>query len=304
MGIMESDKKKVLGRGLASLIPDAETQSGQPPSVKKEFFNVDIEKIIPNTYQPRKIFGREALDELIESIKIHGVIQPLLVRHRGGNFELIAGERRWRAAQKAGLKQVPVVIREADDGASLELALIENIQRQDLNCIEEAIAYQQLVDEFQLSQEEVAARVGKNRVTVSNTMRLLKLPAVIREDITTNKLTMGHARSLLALESSEDQLSVREEIIKRKLSVRETERLVNDLIKSKAKGEAGIQAPREMDANLKSLINDFTRQFSVPVRLVGNEKMGFIQFNYSSKEVLMQLVDKLKGLGQDVPSTL
>ncbi|MCB0418536.1 MAG: ParB/RepB/Spo0J family partition protein, partial [Bdellovibrionales bacterium] len=217
MASAEIDKKSVLGRGLASLIPDAR---GNAPT-KRQYFECDIEKIVPNTYQPRKLFDKAALQELVDSIKANGIIQPLIVRIRDGHYELIAGERRWRAAQKAGLTKVPVVVKEVDqDVHSLEMALIENIQRQELNCIEEAIAYQQLVDQFQLSHEEIATRVGKSRATVANTIRLLKLPAVIREDISAGKLTMGHARSLLALEQTEDQLAVREEILRDKLSVR------------------------------------------------------------------------------------
>jgi ParB family chromosome partitioning protein len=185
MAFLEPDKKKnVLGRGLASLIPEAKPAEGTAPAVKKDYFLCDIEKVIPSTYQPRKIFQKEALDELVESIKAHGIIQPLIVRNRNGNYELIAGERRWRAAQRAGLKQVPVVVKEvADNGSTLEMAIIENVQRADLNCIEEAIAYQQLMDEFQLSQDDIATRVGKNRATIANTIRLLKLPAVVREDL-------------------------------------------------------------------------------------------------------------------------
>src|SRR3989338_105163 len=189
MTSLDIDKKKVLGRGLASLIPDARNEGDAASVNKKEYFQCDIEKIVPNTYQPRKIFQKEALDELVESVKTHGIIQPILVRQRDGHFEIIAGERRWRAAQRAGLKQVPVVIKEiAGDSTSLEMAIVENVQRENLNCIEEAIAYQQLMDEFQLSQEEIAAKVGKNRVTVANTMRLLKLPAAIREDITASRI--------------------------------------------------------------------------------------------------------------------
>lgn len=292
-----SDKKKVLGRGLASLIPDAhlETTPGAGPiAAKKEFFLCDIEKIVPNTYQPRKIFQKEALDELVDSVKVHGVIQPLVVRQRDGHYELIAGERRWRAAQKAGLKQVPVVVKDiAGDAPSLEMAIIENVQRENLNCIEEAIAYQQLMDEFQLSQEEISARVGKNRATIANTLRLLKLPAVIREDITSGKMTMGHARALLALEKPEDQLEMREMIIKKKFSVRETERKVNEILRrgDKAPGEDG----RPVDANLKALEDDLRREFGTSVRIVGNDQHGFIQISYATREDLMRIADKLKG---------
>ena len=297
MGSLEIDKKKVLGRGLASLIPDAGSDSAG--GNKKEFFQCDIEKIVPNTYQPRKIFDKDALDELIQSIRIHGIIQPLVVRRRDGHYELIAGERRWRAAQKAGLKQVPVVVKDVTgDAPSLELAIIENIQRQDLNCIEEAIAYQQLADEFQMSQEEIATRVGKNRVTVANTIRLLKLPAAIREDITSGRITMGHARALLSLESSDDQLAVRELLIQKKFSVRDTERKVNEILRAK-------KTPQEngslKDANLSSLEDDLRRKFGTNVRFVGNASRGFIQFTYATHEDLMRIVDTLKGENAAAP---
>ena len=289
------DKKKALGRGLASLIPDARVEGGGTTVNlnKKEFFLCDIEKIVPNTYQPRKIFQKEALDELVESVKVHGVIQPLIVRQRDGHFELIAGERRWRAAQKAGLKQVPVVVKDIQgDAPSLEMAIIENVQRENLNCIEEAIAYQQLIDEFELSQEEIATRVGKSRVTIANTVRLLKLPAVIREDISSGKMSMGHARALLALETSEDQLAVREQIIRKKLSVRETERKVNDVLRAKAENKKATVGDEE--THLKALEQDLRRIFGTAVRIVGNENRGFIQFTYASRADLMRLADQLK----------
>lgn len=297
MANLDLDRKKPLGRGLASLIPEAQGADGALPgsNLKKDFFQCDIEKIVPNTYQPRKIFHKEALDELVESVKIHGIIQPLVVRQKDGRYELIAGERRWRAAQRAGLKQVPVVVKEVDgDQNSLELAIIENIQREDLNCIEEAIAYQQLVDEFQLSQEDIAVRVGKNRATVANTLRLLKLPAVIREDITSGKLSMGHARALLSLESTEDQLAVREWIVKKKLSVRDTERKVNELIRDKNSGGNGKGASPE-NVHLRALEEDLKRKYGSMVRIVGNENRGFIQISYSTREDLMRIADQLKG---------
>lgn len=301
MASTDDKKKSALGRGLASLIPDAKTD--QPSGIsKKEFFLCDIDKIVPNTYQPRKIFSKDAIDELVESVKVHGIIQPLIARQRDGHYELIAGERRWRAAQKAGLKQVPVVIKDVPgDGASLEMAIIENVQRENLNCIEEAIAYQQLIDEFQLSQEDIAARVGKSRVTIANTLRLLKLPAVIREDITSGNLTMGHARALLSLEKQEDQLAVRELIIKKKLSVRETERKVNEVIRAK---NATPGAPNDPDTHLKALEDDLRRQFGTSVRIVGNEQHGFIQFTYATRDDLMRLADQLKGQSIMLPPTL
>ena len=301
MASLESDKKKVLGRGLGSLIPGIVPEGGTAPNLqtKKEFFLCDIEKIVPNTYQPRKIFQKEALDELVESVKIHGIIQPIVVRQRDGHYELIAGERRWRAAQRAGLKQVPVVVKDiSGDAPSLEMAIVENVQRENLNCIEEAIAYQQLMDEFQLSQEDIATRVGKNRVTIANTLRLLKLPAVVREDITSGKMSMGHARALLALENPDDQLLVRELILKKKFSVRDTERKVSEVIRERNR-PAG--QPKTEDANLKAFEDELRRIFGTSVRIVGNEQRGFIQISYANKEDLMRLGDMLKGQNVSTP---
>jgi len=306
VGSLESDKKKALGRGLASLIPDAAaaaTSEGVPMlTQKKEFFLCDIEKIVPNTYQPRKIFSKEALDELVESVKAVGVIQPITVRQKDGCYEIIAGERRWRAAQRAGLKQVPVVVKDlVDDGKALQMAIIENIQREDLNCVEEAIAYQQLMDEFDLSQEEIALRVGKNRATVANTVRLLKLPSVVREDLTSGKLTMGHARALLGLESTEDQLLVRELILRKKLSVRDTERKVTDVMRQKSRPAA---APGVPDANLVALEDSMRRKYGVPVKIVGSESRGSVHFSYSSAAELMRLVDLLTGESAAMPPAI
>lgn len=304
MASLEGDKKKsVLGRGLASLIPEAPGAAVPTPpaavSDRKGFFLCDIEKIVPNTYQPRKIFSKEALEELSESIKVHGIIQPLVVRQRDGHYELIAGERRWRAAQKAGLKQVPVVVKDiSGDAPSLEMAIIENVQREELNCIEEAIAYQQLVDEFGLSQEEIAIRVGKNRATIANTLRLLKLPSAIREDITSDRMTMGHARALLALDNMDDQLSVREMVLKKKLSVRDTERRVNEILRAKNRAPGEEKLP---DANFKALEEDLRRLYGAPVRLVGNENHGFIQISYANRGDLMRIVDQLKGQNVSPP---
>ena len=295
MATLDLDRKKPLGRGLASLIPEAQGPEGTLPGsqYKKDFFYCDIEKIVPNTYQPRKIFKKEALDELVESVKVHGVIQPLIVRQKDGRYELIAGERRWRAAQRAGLIQVPVVVKEIDgDQTSLEMAIIENIQREDLNCIEEAIAYQQLMDEFQLSQEDIATRVGKNRATIANMLRLLRLPAVIREDITAGNITMGHARALLSLESADDQMAVREMIVKKKLSVRETERKVNEYLRDKNKDTT---TPTPENIHVRALEEDLKRIFGTMVKIVGSEKQGLIQITYSTREDLMRLADQLKG---------
>ena len=213
-----------LGKGMAALLQVPETVDES-----KNYFICPIEKIRPNRNQPRKHFAPDKLEELAASIREQGIIQPLVVTRKDDGYEIIAGERRWRAAQKAGLHEIPVVIREATPDAIMELALIENIQRQDLNAIEEAQAYRSLVEHFSISQEDVARRVGKNRTTVTNSLRLLKLPEEIQRDIVEERLSMGHARALLALESVELIEKARHEILHRQLSVRATEDLVRRL---------------------------------------------------------------------------
>ena len=213
-----------LGKGMAALLQVTDTVNES-----KNYFVCPIEKIHPNRNQPRKHFAPEKLEELAASIREKGIIQPLVVTRNDDHFELIAGERRWRAAQKAGLYEIPVIIREATPDDIMELALIENIQRQDLNAIEEAQAYRSLVEHFSISQEDVARRVGKNRTTVTNALRLLKLPDEIQRDIVEERLSMGHARALLSLESGELIEKARHEILHRQLSVRATEELVRRL---------------------------------------------------------------------------
>src|SRR5258705_10845057 len=216
------EKRPALGKGLSALIPDA-AEPGFGP------LEIDIDRLSPNALQPRRQMDDARLDDLAQSIKSNGVIQPIVVRKVGDRFHIIAGERRWRAAQKAGLLRVPVVIREIIAGQErtlLEMALIENIQRENLNPIDEAQAYRRLTDEFQLTQDEIATAVGKDRATVANILRLLKLPEDVRADVAAGNLSMGHARALLALPTDGDQRRVARDVIARSLSVRETEALV------------------------------------------------------------------------------
>src|SRR5215475_6780112 len=210
--------RKALGRGLSALFP--ETRGGQ-----NDLLEIQIDLLDPSQYQPRRSFKTEALDELAASIRVRGIIQPLVVRRRGDRFEIVAGERRWRAAQRAGLKQVPCVIKSIPDENVLEVSLIENIQRQELNAIEEANAFRRLVEEFGITQEEVARRVGKERSTITNALRLLKLPIEVQKLVEDEKLSMGHARALLAIGPAERQRTVAVEIVERSLSVRDIERL-------------------------------------------------------------------------------
>src|SRR5213083_411470 len=220
--------RKALGRGLSALFTQMQT-------IESDLIEADIDLLYPTDTQPRKVFNEERLNELAQSIKENGVIQPIVVRRDGERFQIIAGERRWRAALKAGLLRVPIVVRDIETGnerSLLEIALIENIQRENLNPIEEALGYRRLADEFHLKQEEIASAVGKDRASVANFLRLLRLPEEIRTEVATGRLSMGHARALLALADEGQQRSVARDIIARSLSVRETESLVKNVAES------------------------------------------------------------------------
>jgi ParB family chromosome partitioning protein len=271
-----------LGKGMAALLPGADEEG-------KSFFACPIEEIRPNRSQPRKTFANEKLEELAASIREKGIIQPLVVRRKTDHYELIAGERRWRAAQKAGLREVPVVILDVSDGAALELALIENIQREDLNAVEEAEAYQALLDNFGLSQEELARRVSKERSTVANSLRLLKLPAEIKRDIAEDRLTMGHARALLALDSPEQMKKGRDEILKRQLTVRQAEGLVKKLKTGKAQKTATPPEPHLVD-----VMEQLKRHFKTRVALRQTGRGGRLEISYTSMEDLTRIVEIIK----------
>jgi ParB family chromosome partitioning protein len=216
-------KNRGLGKGLGALIPELEEDDLSPQA------EVAIELIEPNPYQPRKEFSDEKLAELADSIKTHGIIQPLLVRELQGKYQLIAGERRLRAAKLVGLPTVPIVIREISEQSMMEIALVENLQREDLNPIEEAIAYQRLMDEFHVTQDDVAKKVGKSRPAIANTLRLLNLPQEVQDELANGTLTMGHARALLGLRTSEEQKQAWKQIQEQELSVRATEELIHQL---------------------------------------------------------------------------
>jgi len=215
-------QKNVLGKGLGAIFPDLLNNNAD----KQRSVSCGIEELRPNPYQPRKTFHDDKQKELIASIKNSGIIQPIIVRRVGNGYEIIAGERRWRAAQAAGLKDVPIVIREANDLEAAEMSLIENIQREELNPLEEAGAYVTLMEKFKLSQENISAQVGKDRSTISNTIRLLKLPAKVQSALIDNKISAGHARCLLACNSQDEQMAALALILKKDLNVRETERLI------------------------------------------------------------------------------
>jgi ParB family transcriptional regulator, chromosome partitioning protein len=272
-------KKTGLGKGIGALLTVVEEERGS-------YFSCPIEDIKPNKSQPRKTFSTEKLEELAASIREKGIIQPLVVRKMGDHFELIAGERRWRASQRAGLREVPVVIQDVSDDIAVEMALIENIQREDLNAVEEAEAYQALLERFSLSQEELARRVGKERSTVANSLRLLKLPAEIKRDIVEERLAMGHARALLSLESPEQLKRGREEIIGKHLTVREAESLVKRLKSNR------VRPPRkQLDPQMTDLVEQLKRHFKAKVALRQGSRGGKIEISYANMDDLTRIID-------------
>lgn len=281
-------QKTGLGKGLSALIPVAPPQSVQNTSRDDPKTQVDIDKISPSPFQPRRAFDEIKLQELAMSIRNQGIIQPLVVRPKGERFELIAGERRWRAAMKAGLSTVPVVVRQASDRDALQLALIENLQREDLNPIEEATGYRRLQDEFTWSQEEVADKVGKSRPAVTNALRLLALPSEVQQEVASGNLPAGQARALLGLQSEAVIITAYREVLARALSTRETEKLVRNL-------KAGRRRRREspaVDPDLRSLVEELQRALGTKVRVLpkARSNKGKIEIEYYSLPDLERII--------------
>jgi ParB family chromosome partitioning protein len=273
--------KNSLGRGLGAMFPDLLDNIGDRPS----FVQCGIEELTPNRFQPRRDFNDEDQKELVASVKKSGIIQPIIVRKADSGYEIIAGERRWRAAQAAGLKDVPIVIRKAEDRELAELSLIENIQREALNPIEEANAYQILLTRFSLSQEELSARVGKDRSTIANMVRLLKLPEAVRTALIGKKITAGHARALLALELPSEQIGALKTIQQKELNVRETERLIGNLKTAPEKNKAGRKDPY-----LTDLERELSSQLLAAVQIRAGKRSGTIEIRYTNGEELNRLV--------------
>jgi ParB family chromosome partitioning protein len=267
--------RRGLGRGLGALLSST-------PAEGEALLEVPIDLIVANPHQPRKSFDSKGLSELTASIRTSGVIQPVVVRRQGQGYQLIAGERRWRAAKMAGLERIPALLREATDGESLELALIENLLREDLNPMDEAEAYHKLLAEFEWTQEELAQRVGRDRSSIANCLRLLKLPEPVQTDLRAGRLTMGHARALLSLTSPADQLKLREEILAHSWSVRATEEGVQK--------RAASRGPRRRSAELAALEDALRQSLMTKVRLVGSDRRGRIEILYASTDELDRLV--------------
>ncbi|MCX8109312.1 MAG: ParB/RepB/Spo0J family partition protein [Verrucomicrobiae bacterium] len=307
--------KPALGRGLGALLGDVsagikpahtptppQSTTSQIPREGDRIEFVALNRIRPCPLQPRKDFSEESLRELADSIRSQGIVQPLIVRHRGEHYELIAGERRWRAAQLAGLQEVPVLVREADDPTALEMALIENLQRENLNPMEEAYGYQQLIEQFNLRQEDVAAKVGKSRATVANALRLLKLPPEVQDSVRTGQITVGHAKAILALQLPEEQKLVAIRVIQHNLNVRQTEALVARWLSRTRpqQSPAPIHPPAEkqQDIHVAALENTLREKLGTRVRLKYRRGKGSIQIQFFSDEELQRILHII-GIVQD-----
>jgi len=279
--------KSSLGKGLGAMFPDLLDDISARPS----FIMCGIEELSPNRFQSRKEFSDQEQKRLVTSIQKNGIIQPIVVRRSGNAYEIIAGERRWRAAQEAGLKEVPVIVRDAEDSQAAELSLIENVQREGLNPLDEAEAYRMLMTTFDLSQEELSARVGKDRSTIANTIRLLKLPAGIKKAIIDKTISSGHARALLMLDTQGAQLKILNIILKKTLSVRETEGLIQRL---KKKPAGKITAKK--DPFLRDLEKELSSQFMTAIQIRQQKNKGSIEIKFNTAEELHRLVTLLMNL--------
>jgi ParB family chromosome partitioning protein len=294
------EKRPALGRGLSALIPDTPA----PAAPAERSLDVDIDLLRPNKFQPRTHMDDERIEELSRSIRSQGIIQPIVVRrvpgepgapHNAQGYEIVAGERRWRAAQRAGLMKVPVVVRDIPENRLLAVALIENIQRQDLNPIEEAVAYRRLAEEFQLTQEQIADAVGKDRSSIANYVRLLRLPQEVRASVASNAISMGHARALLALGDEADQLRVGREIVAKNLSVRDVEALVRA-----GRPEEGGKAKteeRKIDPNTRAAEDKLRLSIGTRVRINRRGKGGRIEIEFVNEDELHRIYELLIGAG-------
>ena len=290
--------KQVLGKGLGALIGTPASSAGgvkQPPALSQPspgdiVRRVDLDQVVPSPLQPRKEFQSEQLRELMESIREHGIIQPLIVRQVNGKHELIAGERRWRASRELGLRQVPVIVREASDRDVLEMALIENLQRENLNAIEEAHAYERLSKDFNMRQEDIAQRVGKNRATVANAMRLLDLPSGVQSMVSQGRISTGHAKVLLSLKTGTDQEAAADEIIRKGLTVRAAEKLATQLLSPPAKPHAPDPLKPDMRQAILAVEQRLMRQFTTNVSVNHADKKGRIEIDYYGVEDLNRIL--------------
>jgi ParB family transcriptional regulator, chromosome partitioning protein len=282
-------KRMALGKGLGALLPEF----GQGES--KTLLYCGIEEVFPNPSQPRKQFDESRLQELAESIREKGILEPLLVRRTDQGYELIVGERRWRAAQKAGLREVPVLVKEVEGRDAFEISLIENLQREDLNPVEEAEAFKHLIEEYHLSQDDLSKRIGKDRTTIANSLRLLKLPLEVRNQLLQNHITSGHARALLSLDNKEKQKELCALIIKKGLSVREAERLAKQWAAKLQKTIPSVKKKGDLESQLDSLQDSLRKCLGTKVRITQKGNRGRIEIEYFSHEELERIVETILG---------
>jgi len=289
--------KPALGKGLAALIKNKGTDTEPDPQVDllpgEKVIQAPIDSLFASPLQPRKRFEEGALDELMQSIKELGIIQPLIVRRSGDQFELVAGERRWRASQNLGLETVPVIEREASDQEVLEMALIENLQRKDLNPIEEAAGYVRLAKDFELKQDSIAERVGKSRAAVANAMRLLDLQDPIQRHVADGLLTVGHAKAILGVKEAQEQLAAADHILRTNMTVRQAEKFVQEINAPKKKAAKKNKQPTETDAHTVHLQNKLRNHFSTHVQIKHGEKKGKIELEYYGNDDLGRLLNML-----------
>jgi ParB family chromosome partitioning protein len=287
--VNKATSRKVLGRGLSALIPQGPRGAETAGAPSGGVLTLPVDKIVPNALQPRRRFDPEKLEELAASIREHGVLQPVIVSRSGSQYQLVVGERRWRASQAAGLREIPALVREFAEADGLAVALIENIQRQDLNAMEEASAFQFLMREHGLTQEDVAARVGKSRSAVANAVRLLNLPALIQGDIESGTITAGHARALLSLSAEAEQIRVWTRVKQANLSVRQTEAYVRHLLEAKAPAKRKRLPPEWIDVQ-ESLQRHLSAQVKIRPR---TREAGKIEIHYASPDELDRLIVSL-----------
>ena len=285
-------EKRVLGRGLAALIPEKQTADNMQvlgSNIQQGVRNISVEKIKANKYQPREDFNQEALNDLVSSIKEKGFIQPILVRSKQGEYELIAGERRFRAAKQLGYKEIPAIIKDVSDLDSLEISIIENIQRENLNPIDQARAYKRLLEEFNMTQDKVADTIGKDRATVANIMRLLNLPVKIQEYVSRGTISMGHAKAILSLNKESEQMRLCTKVIKDDLSVRDTESYAKRISINKAKSKED-----KNDPNLNSIEQELREIFGTKVKILKSKKGGKIEIEFYSNTDMERVITLLK----------
>ncbi len=290
--------KQALGKGLGALIKKNQSLPGEPPAGQTDdsprVRDIPIDNVVPSPLQPRNQFVDAPLDDLMDSIRQHGIIQPLIARKVNGKYELIAGERRWRASKKLGLATVPVIERTASDRDVLEMALIENLQREDLNPIEEAAGYVRLAKEFTLKQEEIATRVGKSRASVANAMRLLDLHADVQINLAQRQITVGHAKAILALKDADSQKLAADQIIRRKLTVRAAEKLTQSLLANPTGEDSKKPAPKEVDIHVREITKRLQEHLATHVAINHSLKKGKIEIEYYGNDDLDRILELLR----------